>query len=732
MLAAPDFARRLLPVLAASLLPAAACGQGAKPADDPPETPAVLVKVGSPVDEAVVGGVQNAALALQRRSEEAGVRGLLVLELTPGSSRFGPVRDLAQFLTSADLSDVRTVAWAPESVDGNNAVVALACEEIVLHPDAELGDLGRGGPLEEADLQFVLTLVGRRHNRNVNAALARGLADPRQVVLKATLGTGPGAETRVVTPEEFKRLRETAAGEVDVETVKEAGVPGRFSGARARALNVLAASTARTRADVAKLYGVPTLRTAAASGGVPEVAYIRIDDVIEPIIGEFVKRQIDRSVAAGADLIVFEIDSPGGFVVTGQDLADRINDLSEKDVRTVAYVPEEALSMAAVIALACDEIYMRPGATIGDAEPLEVKEDGAFDRADEKILSVMRKELRFLAEQKGRPPAICEAMADKDLEVFRCTNARTGREWFLTDAAIHAAGDEWRRGPLVPESRKDNLLTVGAERAHELKLAQVPVADVDELKQRLGIPADVALNPVGKNWMDTAIFVLNSSFVTMLLLFLGIVLLYLEVHFFTGILGILSVLCFALFFWSQFLGGTAGWLEITLFLLGLGCVAMELFVMPGFGVFGVSGGLLILGSLVMAMQSFGVSFQPQDMTRSLATLGGAILAVIGFGVLSNRFLPRVPLFNQMILAPPGAETLTGPALRPDLLEEAETRGIGPRVGDRGVTRTTLRPAGKAEIADDYLDVVSDGPFIDADADVRVVRLEGPRVVVREV
>ena len=725
---------RFSPLRCSPLLLLAAAANAQEPAADPaaaPEPPAVLVKVGSPVDEAVVGSVQNAALALQRESEAAGVRGVLVLELTPGSSRFGPVRDLAQFLTSADLSDVRTVAWVPETVDGNNAVVALACEEIVMHPDADLGDLGRGGPLEEADSQFVLTLVGRRHNRFVSPALARGLADPNQEVLKVTLGTGADAESRIVTPAEFDRLRETAPGEIDVETVKEAGVVGRFSGARARALGVLAAGTARTRAEVAQLYGLPNLPSAAAGGGVPDVAYIKIDDMIEPIIGEFVKRQIQRSVDRGADLIVFEITSPGGLVVTGQDLADRIAELSEKNVRTVAYVPREALSMAAVIALACDQIYMQPGATIGDAEPLEVKEGGAFDRADEKILSLMRSELRHLAEVKGRPPAVCEAMADKDLEVFRCTNTRTGREWYLTEAAIHAAGDEWRQGPLVPESRKDNLLTVGADRAHELKLSEPPVRDLDDLKQRLGIPADVELNPVGKNWMDTTVFLLNSSFVSMLLLIGGVAFLYLEVHFMTGLLGILSVVCFALFFWSQFLGGTAGWLEVTLFLLGLACVAMEIFVIPGFGVFGVSGGLLILASLVMAMQTFGVSFQPGNMTRSLGTVTGAVAGVILFAAVTNKFLPRIPLFNQMILAPPGDDAFAGPALRPDLLEEAETRGVGPRVGDAGLTRTSLRPAGKAEIGGDYLDVVSDGGFVDAGAPIRVVRLEGPRVFVRE-
>ena len=709
-------------LLAAAVLAGPAFAQEGEPAG---RKPAALVKVGSPVDEAVVGAVQNAALKLQREAEEGGERGVLVLELTPGSSRFGPVRDLAQFLTSADLSDVRTVAWVPESVDGNNALLALACEEIVMHPDAELGDLGRGRPLEKADEAFAVALAEKRHNRLVSPALVRGLSDPGRAVLKVTLGEGAGAETRLVGPDELNRLRDEAPGEVKVERVKEEGVPGRFSGERARALGVLAAATAESRQGVARLYDLPELRTAAAAGGVPRVAYILVEEAIEPIIGEFVKRQIDRSVAGGADLIVFELTSPGGSLVTGQDLASRIAELDEKNVRTVAFIPREAFGTAAMIALACDEVYMKPGARLGR---VDFRADMA--EADEDAAKLARQELRFLAERKGRPPAIAEALADQDLEVFAVTNARTGREWFLTDAEIHAAGDEWRRGALVPETRAGEPTVLDADRAAALGLARPPVADQEELRQRLGVPPTVELRPVGKTWMDSLVFWLNTSAAVWFLLFAGAALLYLELHFLTGILGILSVTCFALFFWSQFLGGTAGWLEVTLFFLGLACLGIEIFLIPGFGVFGVTGGLMMLASLVMAMQTFGVGFSTGRMAQSLATLVAAMAGVLAFGIVSNRFLPRMPLFNQMILAPPGFETAV-PTLRPDLLEEVERGPLGPRLGDEGVTRTTLRPAGKADLGGDYVDVVSDGPFIDAGVPVRVTRLEGPRVFVRE-
>lgn len=697
----------------------------------PAAPPAKVVTLTSPIDEAGAGRVQNVALQLQAEATKVDREAVLVIEIPPGSSKFGAIRDLSQFLTSAQISRVRTVAWVPESVDGNNVVVAFACNEIVLHPDAELGDIGRGQAVDSADASFVLDLVDKRHNPKVNAAIARGMLDPQVALLKATIGEGPNANVRVVTADELRQLRDTTTEPITTEPVKEAGVPGRFSGSKARRVDFLISGNAETRQDLATIYNLPTaaLRPDPSAGKAPHVAFIKIDGVIEPILEQFVMRQVDRAVASGADLIIFEINSPGGLLLSSEQLAFHIADLDPKKVRTIAYIPEQALSGAALISLGCDEIYLTPEARIGDAAPIETRDGQAFERAPEKVLSVLRETLRRLAEEKGRPTAVCEAMADKDLHVYEVTNRKTGRTWYMSEAEIHATADEWTKGPLVHESRDDNLLTVRGSRAHELKLAEPPVADLDDLKSRLGVPANVALRPVGRTWVDSLIFLLNRPVVAGALIALGIVLIYLELHFMTGLLGIMSATCFAIFFWSKFLGGTAGWLEVVLFMLGIGCILVEIFVIPGFGVFGVSGGLLLIAALVMASQTFG-NFAPgtdvRQMTQTIGVLSGAIIVTVACAVLMSRFLPHMPILGSMILAPPGAEIDHGPRLRS---VDDDAAAI---VGKQGRAATSLRPAGKADIDGEYLDVFSDGVYIEAGASIAVVRREGNRIIVREV
>jgi len=705
--------------------------QNAFAQDKPTPPPAKVLALSSPIDEGEAGRIQNVALQLQAAADKQDVPAVLVLEIPPGSSKFGAVRDLAVFLTSAQVSQVRTVAWVPETVDGNNVIVALACREIVLHPDAELGDIGRGQPVDPVDASFVLDLVDKRHNPKVNSAIVRSMLDPQVSLLRARIGEGPNAALRFVTAEELKQLRTTTTEPISTEPVKEAGVPGLYSGSKARRLDMLVSGVAETRQDLASIYNLPSsaLRPDATAGKAPKVAYIKIDGIIEPIIEQFVIRQVDRAVASGANLIIFEIDSPGGLLLSSEQLAFHIAELDPKKVRTVAYIPEQALSGAALISLGCDEIYLDPDARIGDAAPIETRDGQAFERAPEKVLSVLRETLRRLAEKKGRPSAVCEAMADKDLLVYEVTNQKTGRTWYMSEAELHNAADEWTKGPLVHESRNDNLLTVRGARAHELKLAEPPVADLDDLKSRLGISPDFVLRPVGRTWVDSLIFLLNRPVVAGGLIALGIVLIYLELHFMTGLLGIMSATCFAIFFWSKFLGGTAGWLEVVLFMLGIACIGLEVFVIPGFGVFGVSGGLLLLAALVMASQTFG-NFAPgtdvKQMTQTIGVISGAIIVTVFSAVVLSRFLPHMPFLGGMILAPPGADLDQGPRLRPYDEQDAVF------VGRQGLAMSSLRPAGKAEIDGEYLDVFSDGGYIEAGTPIEVVRRDGNRIIVREV
>ncbi len=699
-----------------------------------------FLTVASPVDDVVFGRVKNAALSLQAQATKESRRGVLVLEITPGTSQFHQVDGLARFLTSSQLSKITTVAWIPQTVTGNNVVLALSCNEIVMHPDAELGDIGRGKALEPEDQQHVLSMVEKRRNRMVTPALVRGMMEPQEVTLRVKIqGAAPDAtESRIVTPDELKRLQESKTAILDVQTIKEAGVLGTYSGSKARALDVLAVQTVEARNELVDVYHLPSeaMRETVAPGERPDVRLIRVDGVVEPVLEQFLERQIHRAVSSGATMIIFEIESPGGLLIQSENLAFAIANLDPKQVRTIAYVPKQSLSGAAIIALGCDEIYLHPDAHIGDAGPIEVRQGQQFEFAPQKILDDLQLTMQTLAEKKNRPVALLKAMVNKDLQVFEVTHRESGRAWFMTDAEIHESNGEWIKGAAVPESGNGHLLTCNGKRAHELKLAQPPVADLDELKQRLGIPPEEKLVAAGRTWVDTLIFFLNTSVALFLLFFIGIVCIYLELHLMTGVLGILSALCFAVFFWSRFLGGTAGWLEVVLFLMGAVCLGLEIFVLPGFGVFGVSGALLILASLVMASQTWGNLESSADLNKlsqTIGTLSGSLVSVIVIAALLGRFLPHIPIFNQMILNPPGSSE--GPQLHPSAIGGGWSSPMErdrQLIGQTGIATSVLRPAGKAQIAGRFVDVVSEGPYIPQGSSIEVVEVTGNRVVVRQV
>lgn len=690
----------------------------------------------SPITDESIGWVRQTGLQLQQLAVEESRPAYLILEIRPGTSQFHHVYALADFLTSAELSRVNTIAWVPATVVGHNVIPALACSEIVMHPDAQLGDIGLGKPLPRDQQQVVRNMVAKRRNTRVNESLATALMDPGATLVLLTLQARPGEiEKRLVTEGEAERVLASGVEIQDRRTIKEAGTPGLFSGAAARGQDVLVHRTAGDRAELAAAYSLPqeALREKRPRGAASAVSLIEVRGTIEPMLETFLIRQIDRAVAGGASTIIFEIHSDGGLLYPSRDLAFRIADLEQRNVRSIAFVPDRAHSGAAFIALGCDEIYLRPNATIGDILPLEARPGAQLEKAPEKVLAPLVEWLRDIAARKKRPEAVCMAMANPQIDVFQVTNAQTGAVWYMTEDQLHKDAAGWVAGPPIRESATDVPLTINGARAHELRIAEQPVADFDELKQRIGVPPDVRPARIGQTWIDTLVFVLNTRVVMGLLFFVGIICIYLELHFTTGLLGIISALCFGLFFWSKFLGGTAGWLEVLLFIMGLACLAIEIFVVPGLSVFGISGGLLLLASLVMASQTFGNLESGRDVeaaTETLKTLCIAVVAVIGTAMALSRFLPAIPIFNQMVLVPPGSSVHPEePQLRPDLTSGAGTQP--PLVGRFGTATTVLRPAGKAEIDGRLVDVVSDGPFVSEGARIEVVRVAGNRIVVRQ-
>ncbi|MEX0818049.1 MAG: NfeD family protein, partial [Pirellulaceae bacterium] len=460
---------------------------------------------------------------------------------------------------------------------------------------------------------------------------------------------------------------------------------------------------------------------------------IRFEGPITPLLEQFIYRKLDVAKERGADLVIIEIDSPGGYLDASLNLADRLRDLDW--ARTVAYVPREALSGAAIAALGCNEIIMAPQAHLGDAGPIFQGEDALFRHAPEKIRSELALRVRDLAEATGRPPALAEAMVDMDLVVYRVRNKNTGVETFLSDHDIDASDvpADWEKLQAVQESREKHFLTVTGRRAVELQLAEGIATSRDEIKQRYGITGDLmVLKPSG---VDTAVTILNVPFVTGLLLLIGLVALYVE---FSapglGVGGLIAALCFTLFFWSKFLGGTAAWLEVVLFLLGVAFLLIEIFVTPGFGFAGVTGMLLLVMSLIMAGQDFTFPTTTRELNTSLQGLlvvvgAGFAFVIAAFAV--SHYFGAVPVVGWLQLELP----------RPDddqIDENGKPRPLGQpyrfpvAVGDWGVAESPLRPAGKAIFGDAYLDVVADGSFVDKGKQVRIIQISGNRIVVREV
>ena len=176
-----------------------------------------------------------------------------------------------------------------------------------------------------------------------------------------------------------------------------------------------------------------------------------------------------------------------------------------------------------------------------------------------------------------------------------------------------------------------------------------------------------------------------------------------------------------------------------MFIFGIALIALEIFVIPGFGVFGLSGGLAVLASLILASQTFVIpstSAEFDQFSWTVGTLSSSIVAVVALGAVISHFMPRIPGLRGFMLAAPGTVDDGSPLLNPDITgDPSQTLQIGENSGllnQTGKAFSTLRPSGKAHINGQLVDVVSDGDFIDPGTNIEVVEVAGNRVVVRAV
>ena len=466
---------------------------------------------------------------------------------------------------------------------------------------------------------------------------------------------------------------------------------------------------------------------------------IRFEDEITPMSRSAFERRLATARDEEADLVIVEITSPGGTVTDSLALGEAM--LAVDWARCVAYVPDEALSGGAFFSLGCKDIVMAPRAKLGDAGPIFFDAQAwAFRHASEKFRSDLVRSVRDLAEASGRPPALAEAMVDADAVVHRYENKQTGQTRYLTEA--DAAGldepDRWTQGPMVSESREGLFLEVNGRRAAQLGLADAVVDGLDALKQRYGIDGELPV--LEHTTLDTVVMILNSGIVTWLIFVIGLIALYVE---FSapgiGLGGLVAALCFALFFWSRFLGGTGGWLEVVLFLAGVGFLLVELLVLPGFGMAGILGILMLVAALVLAGQATGIPDTRGELARfaqSLFVMASAGVTVAIAAYFLRRNFGMIPLARQLMLQPPEAAMRRSGSVVPEGNGNGGTGVQGSlvllEVGTRGVAHTPLRPAGRGRFGDRFVNVVTDSEFVQRGRPIEIVETGGSQIVVRPV
>jgi len=423
------------------------------------------------------------------------------------------------------------------------------------------------------------------------------------------------------------------------------------------------------------------LAAPAAAQGRGPVYRVPVTGTIELGLAPFIERSLHEALAAGASAVILDIDTPGGRV----DAAERISDaIRDADVPVYALVNRRAFSAGALIAISAERVYMRPGSVLGAVTPV----DGSGHKAPEKIVSAMRSEMRAVAEERGLDPAVAEAMVDEDVAV-----------------------------PDVVDAGK--LLTLTTDEAVDLGYAR-EVQDLDGLLDDVGLSGAPVVD-MRVNWAEHVVRFFSNPVVAPFLLSLGFLGLIAEIKTPTfGMAGVAGLLALALFFGSHLLVGLAGLEDVILFAVGLVLLGVEVFIIPGFGIFGILGGAGVVAGLYMAMLG-GLPTAP-DFTRAGMVMSSTILIIL---VLAWAFIRTLPgnsrLARSGIFLLSRTDRGTGWESAPQRVD---------LVGRDGTAITDLRPSGTALIGDERIDVVSEAEWIQAGTPVRVVSAEGYRHVVR--
>ena len=413
---------------------------------------------------------------------------------------------------------------------------------------------------------------------------------------------------------------------------------------------------------------------------------VPVSGMIDNALARYIERALDDADSGSASIVVLDIDTFGGLV----DAADRIRkDLLDSPVPVVAFIDKNAASAGALISYAADRVVMVPGASIGAAT---VVEGGGGEAAPDKYQSYMRGLMRSTAEANGRDPAIAESMVDPSLEV----------------QGVSEAG---------------KVLTLSSQEALNLGVADGILDSVADVLEAFDLPVTAVVEH-RETAAERVLRFLGSPVLQSLLMLMMLGGLYFELQTpGVGFAGLMALIGGALFFAPHYLLGLVEVWEVLVFMLGVGLIVVEILVLPGFGIAGLSGIILVIGSLMVSLVgNVGFSFPPlQSLTPAVVTVAATMAMLVVVGMLLGRTVSTSSGLSRLVLAPELAST--------EGYTSAESHVE--YLGRTGRALTPLHPSGVMGLDGKRIDVITSGEYIAEGASVQVVSVRGSRVEVRE-
>jgi membrane-bound ClpP family serine protease len=711
--------------------------------DAPPEVETVdgrYIFVRNPINSDVVNRVKTETERFLDRPDRRGLK--VVYDFNPegnpsSTSDYGACRELADFILNQQ--DITTIAFVhikemeirkavPPAVSGHTVLPVLACKEIVLSKEAKIGDALRDEStrLRRDQLQFYEDVA---KSRGRYPAIVLKMVDKDVEVVE-------GIRKNALWYTDKRHLKEEIRDgfqETGPVAGLGAGSTAIFSAAQAESKFRLCNLICETPQEVIEAYGLPprALHGDPLQGRSPVAWRVVISGTLDKGLQEKIERRIRRTVGQRANFILIQLECGGGDPVVARDLADFLrslkDDRGENPVKTVAYVTPRARDLAIFLALGCTEIVMDSQAKLGDfADMIKARPKSQFEIGES---------LRELAQEQGYSPVLMAGMVRPEIGIYRVRNQKGRLEQVLID---DQELEEDRRGPNKwagpePIKKPNESFSLDAALARELHVSQHTFDGQakEALPKIYSFYGLEQVHDAGSDWLDEVAEFLRLRVVSVILVMIGIGGLILELKLPGSTLpAVVAGVCFVLYFWAHSqLAGHLTWLAVLLFLLGLVLIGVEIFILPGLGVTGISGVVLLLISLALV----AVAKKPEttqewlELGSTVATMALALVGAVAGAMVLAWYLPHMPLARRLVLAPTGESA--------ELLAEepaAATEGNAALLGAIGVAATTLRPAGKVRFGDDFVDVVAEGSYIEAGSRVQVIEIEGNRIVVKEV